>query len=517
MESPQPARPLITITMPTTVHTTALAVFCSCFLLVTAAGFLAARWRQADLHSLEEWGLAGRRFGTLIVWFLIGGDFYTAYTVIAVPAALYGAGAPGFFAVPYCILNYPLMMIVMPKLWTVCHRERYITLSDYVRGRFGNRWLSVAFALTGVLATMPYIALQLVGIREVIAAMGIQGEWPLVAAFVILAAYTYTSGLRAPAAIAIVKDVMLYVMVLAAIVIIPAKLGGYSSIFSAAGHALAQHKPAGSILLRPSQYWSYSSLAIGSSLALLFYPHSFTGAISASSANTIRRNAALLPAYNMLLGLVALLGLMALAAGIQSKDTSAVVPLLFLRMFPEWFAGFCLAAIGVSALVPAAIMSIATANLFTRNLWGEFARTPLTPRQEASMAKAVSLVVKSGALLFIVGNHAQYAIELQLLGGVWIMQLVPSVLFGLFGRWFRGTALLLGWACGMLAGTAMVASTGMKSSVYSMHVAGHTVALYAAIPAVIVNLLVASVAQLAGVRGLGAAEAPLPPATLNQV
>jgi SSS family solute:Na+ symporter len=218
--------------MPTAIHTTALLVFCFCFLLVTVAGFLAARWQRADLHSLEEWGLAGRRFGTLIVWFLIGGDFYTAYTVIAVPAALYGAGAPGFFAVPYCILAYPLMMMVLPPLWAICHRERYITLSDYVRGRYGNRWLSVAFALTGILATMPYIALQLVGMREVIAALGIHGEWPLIAAFVILAAYTYTSGLRAPAAIAVVKDVMLYIMVIAAIVIIPAKLGGYGAVFA---------------------------------------------------------------------------------------------------------------------------------------------------------------------------------------------------------------------------------------------------------------------------------------------
>ena len=78
----------------------AIAVFCLCFALVTVAGFFAGRWRRADLNSLEEWGLAGRRFGTLVTWFLIGGDFYTAYTVIAVPAALYGTGAPGFFAIP---------------------------------------------------------------------------------------------------------------------------------------------------------------------------------------------------------------------------------------------------------------------------------------------------------------------------------------------------------------------------------------------------------------------------------
>src|ERR1700744_1274745 len=442
--------------MTSSLHAVATGIFCACFLLVTLAGFWAARWKRGDLNSLEEWGLAGRRFGTLITWFLIGGDFYTAYTVIAVPAAMYGTGAPGFFAIPYCILIYPYMMVVLPRLWNVFHRHGYVTLADFAKGRHGSRGLSIALALTGILATMPYIALQLVGLREVIGALGINGEWPLVAAFAILAAYTYTSGLRAPAAIAIVKDVMLYIMVIAAIIVIPAKLGGYSAIFATSAHLLAQHRPPASIILRPTQYWSYSTLAIGSAMALLFYPHTFTGILSASSANVIRRNTALMPAYNILLGLIALLGLMALAAGIQSKDTSAVVPLLFLRMLPEGFAGFCLAAIGIGALVPAAIMSIATANLFTRNLWGEFVRTPLTPPAEARMAKLVSLVVKFGALIFILAGSAQYAIELQLLGGIWIVQMVPAILCGLFTCWFRGTALLAGWAAGMAAGTAMV-------------------------------------------------------------
>jgi len=325
------------------IHPIALVVFGACFLLVTVAGFLASRWRTADLNSLEEWGLAGRKFGTLITWFLIGGDFYTAYTVIAVPAALYGVGAYGFFAIPFCILLYPYMMLVLPQLWAVCHRNGYVTLADFVRGRYGSRALSIAIALTGILATMPYIALQLVGMREVIAALGISGELPLIVAFVILAAYTYTSGLRAPAAIAIVKDVMLYIMVLAAIVVIPAKLGGYGHVFAAAGAALKLHTPPGSLILPSSQYLSYSTLAFGSALGIVLYPHSITGVLSSSSGRVIRRNAALLPAYNLLLALIALLGFMALAAGIHTANTSSVVPLLFVKMFPDWFAGFCLA------------------------------------------------------------------------------------------------------------------------------------------------------------------------------
>src|SRR6201996_2820644 len=236
--------------MSSQIQPVALSVFCACFLLVTGAGFWAVRWRRSDLGSLDEWGLAGRKCGTLITWFLIGGDSYTAYPVIAVPAALFGAGALGFFAIPYCIMSYPMMMLVLPPLWRGCRRHGYVTLADYVRGRYQSRWLSVAIALTGILATMPYIALQLIGMREVIAGLGIKGEWPLIAAFVILAAYTYSSGLRAPALIAIVKDLMLYVMVLVSIVVIPARLGGYGHVFAIASATLAQHAPPGSVILR---------------------------------------------------------------------------------------------------------------------------------------------------------------------------------------------------------------------------------------------------------------------------
>jgi len=468
---------------------------------VTGAGFWAVRWRRSELSSLDEWGLAGRSFGTLITWFLMGGDLYTAYTVIAVPAALFGAGAIGFFAIPYCIMSFPLMMLVLPPLWRICHRNGYITLADYVRGRYQSRWLAVAVAVTGILATMPYIALQLIGMREVIAALGIRGEWPLIAAFIILAAYTYSSGLRAPALIAIVKDAMLYIMVLAAVLVIPAHLGGYGHVFAVASSTLARHSPPASIILRPAQFMSYSSLALGSAMALMLYPHTVTGALSAASDRVIRRNAALMPAYNLLLGLIALLGYVAIAAGIHTANSSSTVPLLLTTMFPAWFAGFCLAAIAIGALVPAAIMSIATANLFTRNLYGEllhrsFFPAAMTGGQEAAMAKLISLAIKLGALAFVLLVRAQFAIELQLLGGVWILQLLPAVVGGLFTRFFHGSALLFGWLAGMAAGTAMTASLGLRSSVYPFHIGGHTYGIYAALPALVLNLGVAGLVSL---------------------
>jgi SSS family solute:Na+ symporter len=487
------------------MHWIAAAVFAALFLLVTVLGFLAARWRRGDLDRLDEWGLAGRRFGTIVTWFLLGGDLYTAYTFVAVPALVYGAGAIGFFAVPYTLLIYPFVFLVFPRLWSVSHRHGYITASDFITGRFGSRSLALAVAVTGILATMPYIALQLVGIEVVLAAMGftatgLLGDLPLIIAFVILAAYTYNSGLRAPALIALVKDLLIYVTVIAAIVVIPWHLGGYAEI--------VRHIPPGKLLLTPpqggslGQYSAYATLALGSALALFLYPHAITGLLSAGSRNVIKRNAALLPAYSVALALLAGLGYMAFAANLQAKPAYAAgfarygpnfaVPALYLDQFPDWFVGVAFAAIAIGALVPAAIMSIAAANLFTRNVYRDLFNRSLEGSAEATSAKRVSLVIKVGALAFIIFLPTQYAIQLQLLGGVWIIQTLPAVVIGLFTRWFHGRALTLGWLAGMVTGTAMVASLHFATSTYPLRLGRLTVPGYAALYSLIVNLLVST-------------------------
>jgi SSS family solute:Na+ symporter len=488
------------------VNVTALIVFVLFFGAVTILGFVAARWRRGDLDLLHEWGLAGGRFGTLVTWFLLGGDLYTAYTFIAVPALAFGAGAIAFFAVPYTILVFPFVFVVFPRLWSVSRAHGYITAADFVGGRFGNRTLALVVAITGIVATMPYIALQLVGIEVVIAAMGVHaggflGELPLVVAFVILAAFTYTSGLRAPAAIAIVKDVMIYVTVIAAIVVIPIQLGGFGHIFAAVAPAKLILPPPGAHSF--GLFGGYATLAFGSGLALFLYPHAVTGVLSASNRHAIRRNAALLPAYSILLALIALLGFMAIAAGVAKAPEFAssfkqygpnfAVPALILRSFPSWFAGFAFAAIAIGALVPAAIMSIAAANLYTRNIYRAYVRRDCTPAQEAQMAKWVSLVVKFGALLFIVALPLQYAIQLQLLGGVWIVQTLPAVILGLYTRWLDPRALLVGWAAGIATGTWMAAVLHFKGSIYPLVLFGWTLPGYAAFYSVIVNLVVAIV------------------------
>ncbi|WP_431935019.1 monocarboxylate uptake permease MctP [Micromonospora sp. RP3T] len=504
-------------------HLTEIIVFSVLFLLVSAMGFVAARWRRPqDMAHLDEWGLGGRSFGGWITWFLVGGDLYTAYTFVAVPALIFGAGAAGFFAVPYTIVIYPLVFLVLCRLWSVSHRHGFVTPADFVRNRFGSPILALLVAITGIVATMPYIALQLVGIEAVLKTMGVTGDsavarhLPIIIAFAILAAYTYQSGLRAPALIAFVKDSLIYVVILVAVVYLPYKLGGWGSIFDAADAKFqaTANNPNDGILLNGNNQLQYVTLAFGSALALFLYPHSITGVLASRNRDVIKRNMSALPAYSLLLGLIALLGYMAIAANVKplpgakegSVDGNTVVPLLFDQQFPDWFAGVAYAAIGIGALVPAAIMSIAAANLFTRNIYKEYLKRDATPAQEANVSKITSLVVKVGAVACIVFLDPQFSIDLQLIGGVIILQTLPAVALGLYTRWFHRGALIAGWVAGMGLGMWMLYQIGNPAT-GKKHFAGSAFPLsefgfdtkktiYVGIVAVLVNLVVAALGTL---------------------
>ncbi|MFM6847702.1 MAG: monocarboxylate uptake permease MctP [Terrabacter sp.] len=505
----------------TGVNGVALAVLIFFFVVVAAAGFWAARWRRpASMESLEEWGLGGRSFGTWITWFLLGGDLYTAYTFVAVPAAMFAFGAVnGFFAVPYTIVLYPIIFVFMSRLWSVSHRHGYVTPADFVQGRSGSRGLSLAVAVTGFLATMPYIALQLVGIQAVLEVAGVGGggniiakDAPIFIAFLVLALYTYTSGLRAPAIIAFVKDILIYLVIIVAVIYLPSKVGGWSHIFDAAKEKMTTTTNAASgsknvFIPGEKAYWAYGTLALGSALALFMYPHSITASLSAKNRNTIRKNASILPAYSFLLGLLALLGWVAIAAGTKpigldgKPNAQLVVPQLFQDMFPSWFAGVAFAAIAIGALVPAAIMSIAAANTFTRNIYKAWLKPDATVQQEAKVSKVTSLVVKAFALLFVLLLDKSNAINFQLLGGIWILQTFPSLVFYLYTRWFHRWALLAGWAVGMVYGTLAAYNVTNKAtgapfagSVASIPVIGQLG--YIALTAFALNVIVAAILTL---------------------
>ncbi len=490
------------------------------FLAVTLTGFAAARWRRAeDMLHLNEWGLGGRSFGTFVAWFLLGGDLYTAYTFIAVPAAMFGAGAvQGWFAVSYTVIVFPIALIFLPRLWSIARVHNYVTPADFIRGRYGSRGLSLAIAFTGILALLPYIALQLVGIQAVLTVMGVGTsatntfikDLPLFIAFLVLAIFTFVSGLRAPALIAFVKDTLVYVMIIVALLYIPTRIGGWGHIFaSGAAHMKAINpttgKPNGVFIpTTGNSQLAFSTLALGSALALMVYPHAVTGVLSTKRRDIIKRNMALLPIYSIMLGFIALLGYMALAdkptaASVKKAGNAQLaVPYLFQHLFPSWFTGVAFSAIIIGALVPAAIMAIAAANLFTRNIFKEFFKPNASARLETRVSQWVSLIVKVGALVFALALPKTFSINLQLLGGVWILQTFPSLVAGLFTRWFHRYALLAGWLAGMIFGTiaaykvATPTASHWAGSVDTIF--GHTI--YIGLSAIILNLAVSVVLTL---------------------
>ena len=475
---------------PPDFHWTTVVVFLVSFLAVTGLGFFASRLKSGKSESLADWGLGGRKFGVVTTWFLVGGDFYTAYTVIAIPALVYAVGAYGFFALPYTIIVYPFVFAVMPRLWTICKQRDYMTAPDFIQGRYDNAWLTLAVAVTSLIATIPYIALQMVGIQVIIANLGLGEGWlPLVIAFLILAIYTYHSGIKAPAMIAFGKDIMIYIVVIAAVIWIPLQLGGYGKIFAAADRAFQLKGGNTGLILQPGQILPYATMALGSALAAFMYPHTMTGVLSSSGADTIRWNAILLPAYTVLLGLIALLGYMAIAADIHAGSPSSIVPLLFIKCFPDWFVGFAFAAIAIGALVPAAIMAIGSANIFTRNIWETYVTRHLPDRAESNVAKKAAMAVLLAALAFVILLPTQYAIDLQLIGTIWILQIFPAVVFGLYRTRLRAVPLLAGWATGLTLGAALTVVTGLKP-IISVSLFGQTHALYIGFIALVANLLV---------------------------
>ena len=298
-----------------------LAIVIALFLLVTGLGFAAARWRRAEsLDNVEEWGLGGRKFGGWITWFLLGGDIYTAYTFVAVPALVFGLGAIGFFAVPYTIIVYPMVLLAAIRLWSVAHRHGFVTPADFVRARYGS---SLARARDRGHRNRRDDALHRAAARrhrggredDRARRATCRSSSPLRCS-----PPTPTHpGLRAPALIAFVKDSLIYIVVIVAIIVIPINLGGFDDIFArGVGEVLIARGPE----RRPRARRRCGARLLDARVRLGARPVPLPAhddrVLAARSRNTIKRNMVALPAYTLVLGLLALLGYMAIAAGITA-------------------------------------------------------------------------------------------------------------------------------------------------------------------------------------------------------
>ncbi len=488
---------------------TDIVFFGALTLAMLVLGFAAARWRRPQRpHSLEEWGVGGRAFGNWVTWFLLGGSMYTAYTFVAVPAATYGVGAVGFFAIPFAIITTPMMYFISTRVWSVSHVHGFVTPAEFTRARFGSRGLAALVAVTGIAATMPYIAVQLVALQAMLTSIGLAGEWPMLLAVAAVSLCTFRSGLRAPALLSIAKDVLLVWLVLSMAMVV-AWSGGWDVAFQRAERRFsADSSPVSGLLLPAGGQLGYFTLIIGSALAIFAYPHAVTGILAAKDRATVKRNAAAMPIYCLALGFMALLGIFAIGQGVRplGSDLNTVVPQLFETTLPPWSAGIAYAAIGVAALIPAAVMSIAAANLFTRSIYREYMRRNASDAEEAAVSRYVSLLVKFGAVACIVFFDQQFSIELQLIGGVVVLQTVPAVVAGLWTNWPHRFALMGGLLSGLTAGMLMLYQIPQRAAdgrIVKAHFGGSSWpvadagSVYVGLIALAVNLAVVVIATLA--------------------
>ena len=482
----------------TTIGLATIIPFLGLFALFIVLGFYGKYWRRGNLNDIHEWSLAGRKLGTTLVFFLLGADIYTAYTFVAIPSGVFAKGSLYFFAIPYVALAFGVALVTMPRLWALSKEKGYITASDFIKDRFGSKTLAVLVAITGIVSLLPYIALQIVGMQSVLIVMlsGITNshtvqEISLLVAFVILAAFTYTSGLRGATLTAVLKDILIWITVIAVIIVVPLSIGGF-------GTAFRDVKPS-YVTVPNSLVTGYATLVLGSALALYLYPHAINGVLSSESVHKLRRSTALLPLYGIGLAIMALMGILVYAVPPamnflshfpESSRGILVVPSLILYSMPPWFTGIALLGIFIGGMVPAAIMAMSQANLLTRNIIKEI-RPNTSASSEIRITKISSTVFKFVALGFVFTIPATYAISLQLLGGILIIQILPAVFFGLYIKSLRKEALIPGLLVGIFSGTFMVEYTNhfgaLTSSLFNIPIFG---SLYIAVVALIFNLTI---------------------------
>jgi SSS family solute:Na+ symporter len=473
--------------------------FVGLFVLFIVLGFYGKYWRRGDLNYVHEWSLAGRRLGTALVFFLIGADIYTAYTFVAIPSGVFAKGSLYFFAIPYVALTFGIALVTMPRLWSLSREKGYITASDFAKDRFSSKTLSILIAITGIISLLPYIALQIVGMQSVLTVM-LSGtanshtveEISLLIAFVILAAFTYTSGLRGATLTAVFKDILIWITVIALIVVVPLSIGGFGTAFKDA-------KKQTYVTLSESLVPGYATLVLGSALALYLYPHAINGVLSSESAQKLRTSTALLPLYGVGLAIMALMGILVYAVPSamnflshfsESSRGILVVPSLILYTMPGWFSGIALLGIFVGGLVPAAIMAMSQASLLTRNIIKEI-KPNMSASSEIRITKISSTVFKFVALGFVFMVPATYAISLQLLGGILIVQILPAVFFGLYLKSsLRKEPLIAGLLVGIFSGIYMVEYTNNFGALTSSLFQTTFGSLYVAVIALMFNLII---------------------------
>jgi solute:Na+ symporter, SSS family len=430
----------------------ALTITVAIVAIGAAIGLSAGLSRKMDL---EQWSVGGRGFGPVLIYLLMAGEIYTTFSFLGASGWAYSRGGPTLYILAYLTLAFVVSFFIMPPLWELGHRHGLQTQADFFALRYGNKYLGAFVGLLGIIFMIPYLQLQLTGLGIIVSVTSFDtiGRTPAVVASVaLLTVFVFVGGIRAVAWVSVLKDLMILCAALSIGIAVPyAHYGGVGAMFTALAKSHPHHLTMPGATSNLGHSW-YVSTVLLTSFGCYMWPHAFGASFTAKSADTLRRNTVIMPIYGIFLAFVLFVGFTSVLVvpGLSNGDLSLLT--VVRRSFPPWFLGFIGGAGALTAIVPAAILLLTSATLFSKNLVRTLLAPDMADHQIARLAR-VSVVVLSVITLYLAILSSTTLVSLLLVGYAGVTQFFPGVVLGLF--WKRATARGVFW--GLLCGEVTAA------------------------------------------------------------
>ncbi len=427
----------------------ALTLIFAIILMGAGIGLLAGRHRKMDL---EQWTVGGRGFGVVLTYLLMAGEVYTTFSFLGASGWAYSRGGPALYIMAYLTLAYVVSFFTLPPIWELGRKYGLQTASDFFAQRYGSKHLAGFVCMVGMAFLVPYVQLQLTGlgiIMEVASSDGIRRAPAIVIGVVLVVSFVLASGVRAVAWVSVLKDSL---MLLAAVTIgigVPyVHFGGIGHMFAALAHARPAHLTMPGATRNLGHAWYFSTVLL-TSLGFYMWPHSFASAFTAKTADTLRRNAVVMPLYTLTLAFVMFAGFTAVLTvpGLTNGDMSLLT--VVRHTFPAWFLGVIGGAGALTAMVPAAIFTLTAATLFAKNFYRPLFAPGMTDDQVGRLAR-VTVVALSAIALYFAIYRSTTLVSLLLLGYAGVTQFFPGVVLGLFWKRAGMRAVFAGMAAGVV-------------------------------------------------------------------
>ncbi|MGF6778552.1 sodium:solute symporter family protein [Paraburkholderia sp. GAS334] len=427
-------------------------------LVTLFALYLGVRARRGHDMNLEQWTVGGRSFGTAFVFLLMAGEIYTTFTFLGGSGFAYGKGAPVYYILAYGTLAYILSYWLLPPVWRYAKSQRLVSQSHFFARKYDSPALGVLVALVGVAALIPYLVLQLKGLGIIVATASygaISSTAAIWIGAIVVTAYVMVSGVRGSAWNSVVKDVLILAIVLFLGIYLPIHhYGGLSEMFrtiDAARPGFLTFPAKGS-----SVTWFQSTVLL-TALGFFMWPHTFGSIFTARDERIFRRNAMVLPLYQLILLFVFFVGFAAVlkVPGLKGGDIDLSLFRLSILTFDPWFVGVIGAAGVLTALVPGSMILTSASTLLANDVYrGALQRNA----SDAAVGKLARLLVPVVALVAVgfTLHGGDTIVALLLMGYSFVTQLFPALLCSLATR---NRATKQGAFCGILAGVLVVAVT----------------------------------------------------------